>query len=146
MGVFQQMMKKLHEYGLWRMIAWGEAGVAILDGATFFVKGNAVAKGPSYYLLRHAPEGLHSYGVVMLILASLILYSSATRGRLARRIQFLTFVCSVWISAAIIVSWVQVQQVSFGAVTKWFLMAWVAVSLFLTEDKERRLRAEAEEE
>lgn len=145
MGVYQRMLDRFHSYGLWRMIAWGEAGLALLDGTTFFVKGNSVAQGPSYYVLKHMPWGLHTYGFIMLVLSIYIFYSSASKGAFARRIQFITFVAAVWISVAVIVSWAQVGQVTFGAVTKWFFIAWVAISLFFTEGKERVTRSTEEE-
>jgi hypothetical protein len=137
---------RLHNYGLWRMLAWGEAGLALIDGAIYFVKGNSYAAGPSYYVLKHMPWGLHSYGAVMLVLALYVVYSSAKRGALARRVQFAVFVFAVWISVAIVVSWYISQAVSFGALTKWFFIAWVAISLHLTESRERRIVVSAEEE
>lgn len=146
MEVYRRAIDKLHSYGLWRLIAWGEGALATIDGATFFSRGNGVARGPSYYVLRHIPGGLHTYGVVMLIAAAYIFYSSARRGDLARFVQFGTFVLAVWVSAAVIVSWAQVGEVAFGAVTKWFFIAWVALSLYLTEDKERRIVTRAEGE
>lgn len=144
MEIYRRAMDRIHSYGLWRMIAWGEGALATIDGATFFSRGNGVAHGPSYYVLKHVPGGLHTYGAIMLVFAAYIFYSSARRGRLAKQVQFATFVLAVWVSAAVIVSWVQVNAVSFGAITKWFFIAWVALSLYLTEDKERRVATRVE--
>jgi hypothetical protein len=123
------------------MMAWGEAGLATLDGAVFFARGNTVAHGPSYYILKRMPWGLHTYGVILLILGAYIFYSSARCGFLARRVQFATFVVSIWISAAVVISWIQVNTVAFGSITKWFLVAWIALSLYLTEER-RFVKAE----
>jgi hypothetical protein len=125
----------IQEIGLWRGIAWGVAGVAVWDGAGFFVRGNSIAQGPSLEVLRNVPFGLHLHGFIMLVLASAIIYSSHDRPLMARRVFLVVFAYSVWISAAVISGWIITRQIVWSAPSKWFFIAWVSIILAATPDK-----------
>lgn len=116
--------------GLWRGACWGMALVCMIDGSTYFVKGNTVATGPSFHLIRSQPGGLTLYGACMLFLAALIIYASAEREKYGRRIMLGVFIASFWVCLEITIGMVQANQGFVpGNISKWFFMMWVALWL-----------------
>jgi hypothetical protein len=142
--IVTRAVTKFREVGLWNLIAWGEAVAVTIDGATYFVKGNSAALGPSFDVLKQVPGGLHTYGAVMLVVAALIMYSSARRGSMAEHVQFALFILGFLISASIITSWVQADSYQTNAISKWFILTWSGLVLTLTAGKNRRVTPDKE--
>lgn len=123
------LYQRMYQIGLWRGVAWGIAGVAIWDGAGYFVRGNAIANGPSFEIIRELPGGMHTHGTIMLLLAVLIIYSSHEKASFSRRVFLVVFAYSIWVSSALIAGWAVSGQVVWSGVSKWFLIAWLALGL-----------------
>jgi hypothetical protein len=116
--------------GLWKGICWGIAILAMIDGSTYFVKGNNVATGPSFYVLKNQFGGLRFYGAAMLIIAGLAIYASAVRGRCGRYIMVGIFVFSFWVCLEIAVGlWQANKGFAPGNLSKWFFVMWAAIWL-----------------
>lgn len=135
---------KIKEVGLWNLIAWGEAGLAAIDGSTYWVKGNNAALGPSFDILKEMPGGLYTYGIAMLLLSGLIMYSTGKPGRFAERVQFAVFVLGLLISVSIMVSWFEADDYQTNAISKWFFVTWSALALYLTAGRNRRVTPDKE--
>lgn len=129
------LSKFIHKHGLWRGVAWGIAAASILDGATFTVRGNHAATGPSFSLLRlYLPWGMHTYGIIMLFLACAVIYSSHPMGAIGRRTMYAVFVFSVWMTVFTVGGWIHEHHVAINGFSKWFLIVWVSLWLSATSE------------
>lgn len=126
--------------GLWRAMAWAVAGIAIWDGAGFFVRGNVVATPDELAVMRNVPGGMRTHGIIMLLIACAVIYASSSRSSLARRIFLVAFTYSVWVSFATISGWAVTHRIAWSAPSKWFLIAWITIWLAATSESvnERR--------
>ena len=131
-------------YGLWRGVAWGLGIVAMIDGSFYLVRGNASTVGPSYTILRNIPGGMHTHGIIILIISASIFYSSAQKGILARRVQYASFVYAVWLMTSTVTGCILAGQFAIGSTTKWALIGWLNLWLALTAGTERRVRMRRE--
>lgn len=134
----QQVVTKFQHYGLWRLVAWGEGMLALIDGATFFAKGNPVANGSSYSILKNIPGGMHTHGALMLVIAAYVFYSSAHKNDLSFWVQFGVMIYSTWVTVAVTTGWIIANQISIGITTKWLFIMWVAFGLMITSRSELR--------
>lgn len=136
--VFTGIYQRAHQIGLWRWIAWGIAGTAIWDGAGYFVNGNSIANGPSFEIMKQLPGGMRTHGLVMLILAALVIYFSYEKAALSRRVFLAVFAYSIWVSSSLIAGWTVTHQIVWSGVSKWFLIAWLALGLAANTVQESR--------
>lgn len=128
------ILSLMKRQGIWKGVAWGIAAMALLDGSTYSVKGNNVATGPSYAIIREQlPGGLKLYGVAMLFIACLIIYSTASHSiRLTRNVMLGVFFFSVWMTGLTIAGWIYTHSFSISGLSKWFLILWLSLWLAAT--------------
>lgn len=127
----------MNKQGIWKGMAWGIAANALIDGSVYFVKGNSVATGPSFAIIREQlPQGLKAYGLIMLVMACIIIYASARNSqKFARNTMLGVFSFSVWMTVLTVAGWIYSNQFSIGGLSKWFLILWLSLWLSATVPK-----------
>lgn len=127
-------LKSINHHGLWKGVAWGIAAVALIDGSTYAVRGNRVATGPSYAIIREQlPGGLKFYGFIMLALACIIIYATAKESHsLSRKVMLGVFIFSAWMTGLTIAGWLYTDSFAISGLTKWFLILWLSLWLAST--------------
>lgn len=124
----------VNRHGLWRGTAWGISAIALLQGSIYSVKGDRVATGPSFSVLKDQfPDGVKVYGYAMLLVACAAMYSSAVDNTTtSRKIMLGIFIFSVWMNVIVIAGWIHAHSAGINGLSIWFLVLWLSLWLSAT--------------
>lgn len=131
------LLRSINRHGLWKGVAWGITIMALIDGSTYAVRGNKVATGPSYAIIREQlPGGLKFYGVIMLAIACLIIYATARESaNFSRKVMLGVFIFSAWMTSLTVAGWIYTHSFAISGLSKWFLILWLSLWLAATVPK-----------
>lgn len=83
----------IQRHGLWKGLVWCLAQLLVWFGAVYTIQADRAFSGPSLATLRDIlPGGLRTFGVVMVLVGTMVLSAASVGGRYAHRALFATFV------------------------------------------------------
>jgi uncharacterized membrane protein YcjF (UPF0283 family) len=101
-----------------------------IDGISYTLFGDSIAQGSSYSVIDAAfPGSIRSFGAVMVLLSVSLLIGLWKNRQWVQYTLLAVFAFGLLLIAEVIGGWILDGHVEISAVTKWFLVSWLALWL-----------------